>query len=90
MLGIMAGYDFFAEPQQDLGIMVDVKQDVSGNNGATATLQGFYGTVLGPRSRFRLSIDSTWADDDYMSSYFGVNANNAARSGLDRSMPTRG
>jgi outer membrane scaffolding protein for murein synthesis (MipA/OmpV family) len=29
-----------------------------------------------------LTIDGTWADDDYMSSYFGVNANNAARSGL--------
>jgi MipA family protein len=84
MLGVMAGYDFFAGPEQDLGIMVDVKQDVSGNNGATATLQGFYGAALGPRSRFGLSIDTTWADDDYMSSYFGVNANNAARSGLDR------
>ena len=81
MLGVMGGYDFIAGPR-DLGIMLDAKQDVANNNGATVTLQGFYAAPLGQRSRMGLTIDGTWADDDYMSSYFGVNANNAARSGL--------
>jgi MipA family protein len=82
MLGVMGGYDFIAGPQRDLGVMIDVKTDVSSDNGTLATLQGFYNSVLGPRSRFGLSVDTTWADDNYMSSYFGVNGSNAARSGL--------
>jgi outer membrane scaffolding protein for murein synthesis (MipA/OmpV family) len=28
-------------------------------------------------------VSSTWADEDYMSSYFGIDAADAARSGLD-------
>jgi outer membrane scaffolding protein for murein synthesis (MipA/OmpV family) len=83
MLGVMGGYDFIAGPQQDLGVMVDAKTDVSGNdNGSLATLQGFYGTVLGPRSRLGLSVDTTWANNVYMKSYFGVTEKNAERSGL--------
>ena len=82
MLGVMGGYDFIAGPQKDLGIMVDVKQDVTSDNGLLATLRGFYATALGPRSKFQLSADTTWANDDYMSSYFGVSSSNAARSGL--------
>jgi outer membrane protein len=84
MLGVMGGYDFIAGPQQDLGVMIDVKTDVSSDNGTLATLQGFYSSVLGPRSRFGVSVDTTWADDNYMSSYFGVSGSNAARSGLHR------
>jgi outer membrane scaffolding protein for murein synthesis (MipA/OmpV family) len=29
------------------------------------------------------AVGSTWADEDYMSSYFGIDAADAARSGLD-------
>jgi outer membrane scaffolding protein for murein synthesis (MipA/OmpV family) len=31
-----------------------------------------------------LELSTTWADDDYMEEQFGINANNAARSGLDQ------
>ena len=84
LLGVMAGYDFIAGHQRDLGIMLDVKQDVGGDNGFLGTIQGFYGTALGNRSRLGLGIETTWASEDYMSSYFGVNAGDAAQSGLDQ------
>jgi MipA family protein len=82
LLGIMAGYDFIGDRQQDLGIMLDAKQDVSSDNGFLGTIQGFYGTALGNRSRLGLGVETTWASEDYMSSYFGVSASDAAQSGL--------
>ena len=30
------------------------------------------------------AVGATWADDDYMKSYFGIDAANAAASGLDQ------
>ena len=84
LLGVMAGYDFIAGRQQDLGIMLDVKQDVAGDNGFLGTLQGFYGAALSKRSRLGLGIETTWASEDYMSSYFGVSASDAAQSGLNQ------
>ena len=84
LLGVMAGYDFIAGRQRDLGIMLDVKQDVGGDNGFLGTIQGFYGTAVGNRSWLGLGIETTWASEDYMSSYFGVNAGDSAQSGLDQ------
>lgn len=84
LLGVMAGYDFIAGRQRDLGILVDVKQDVGGDNGFLGTIQGFYGTGIGDRSRLGLGIETTWASEDYMSSYFGVSAGDAVQSGLDQ------
>jgi MipA family protein len=84
LLGVMGGYDFIAGRQQDLGVMLDVKQDVSGDNGFLGTIQGFYGTAVGNRSRLGLGIETTWASEDYMGSYFGVSAGDAAQSGLDQ------
>ena len=34
--------------------------------------------------RVDASVGSTWADEDYMSSYFGIDGADAARSGLDQ------
>jgi outer membrane protein len=84
LLGAMAGYDFLAGRQQDLSIMLNAMQDVASDNGFLGTIQGSYATALNNRTRLSLGVETTWASEDYMSSYFGIDSNDAARSGLDR------
>jgi MipA family protein len=84
MLGLVGGYDFLADPQRDLVLEVQGQQDVANDNGFLATIRGIYGARLAENWRMVASIGSTWADDDYMSSYFGIDAANAAASGLDQ------
>jgi len=84
MLGVMGGYDFLADPQQDLVLELEARQDVANDNGFLATVRGVYGSRLAESWRFDASVGSTWASEDYMSSYFGIDAADAARSGLDQ------
>jgi outer membrane protein len=84
MLGVLGGYDFFADPRQHLMLEVEARQDVANDNGFLATVRGLYGRPLAGNWRFDTAISSTWADEDYMSSYFGIDAADAARSGLDQ------
>jgi outer membrane protein len=84
MLGVVGGYDFLADPHQDLVLEVEARQDVANDNGFLATLRGTYGGRLTESWRFDASVGSTWASEDYMSSYFGIDAADAARSGLDQ------
>ena len=84
MLGAVGGYDFLADPQQDLVLEVEARQDVANDNGFLATVRGIYGGRLTESWRFDASVGSTWASEDYMSSYFGIDAADAARSGLDQ------
>jgi outer membrane scaffolding protein for murein synthesis (MipA/OmpV family) len=83
MLGAVGGYDFFADPREHLALEVDVRQDVANDNGFLASVRGLYGRPFAERWRFDTVVGSTWASDDYMSSYFGIDAQDAARSGLD-------
>ena len=84
MLGAVAGYDFLADPRQDLALEVEARQDVANGNGALVTLRGLYGTPLSEHWRIDTSLGGTWASEDYMSAYFGIDAADAARSGLDQ------
>jgi MipA family protein len=84
MLGIVGGYDFLAAPDQDLVLELEARQDVANDNGFLATIRGAYGGRLTPSLRMVAFVGSTWADDDYMSSYFGIDAAGAAASGLDQ------
>jgi MipA family protein len=84
MLGILGGYDFLADPQEELTLELDLRQDVANDNGFLGTLRGISGTRLSPSWRVDGFVGSTWASEDYMSSYFGIDAANAARSGLDQ------
>jgi MipA family protein len=84
MLGAVGGYDFLADQEQELVLELEARQDVANDNGFLATVRGIYGDRLTESWRFDASIGSTWADDDYMSSYFGIDAADAARSGLDQ------
>lgn len=62
---------------------MDAVQDVgSGHEGWLATFSGRYRWPLGQRWLMFLGASSTYASDDYMDAYFGVNGRDAARSGL--------
>jgi MipA family protein len=84
MLGVIGGYDFLADPRQQLAVQVEARQDVANDNGALVTLRGVYGTPLSESWRIDTSVEGTWASEDYMSSYFGIDAADSARSGLDQ------
>ena len=38
---------------------------------------------LGETWRSLMGVETTWASDDYMKAYFGVDGSDASRSGLD-------
>jgi MipA family protein len=84
MLGLTGGYDFLADPRRDLALEVEARQDVANDNGFLATIRGAYRASLTESLGMVAYVGSTWADDDYMSSYFGIDAANAAASGLDQ------
>jgi outer membrane protein len=84
MLGLIGGYDFLAAPDQDLILEIEARQDVANDNGFLATIRGTYGGRLTENWRMVALVGSTWADDDYMSSYFGIDAADAGASGLDQ------
>jgi MipA family protein len=83
MLGAIGGYDFLADRQRDLVIELEARQDVANDNGFLATVRGVYNGRLSESWLLNGVVGSTWASDDYMSSYFGIDADDAARSGLD-------
>lgn len=62
---------------------VTVVQDVAdGHDGLLLTLGAGYTRPLVDRLIFRFAVFSNYANSDYMDSYFSIDANNAARSGL--------
>ena len=63
------------------GILAD-----TGNayEGSYATLKGGYNWRISEKFVFTMGASTTYADDDYMQTYFGVNRQDSARSGLDR------
>jgi outer membrane protein len=84
MLGVIGGYDFLADPRESLALEVEARQDIANGNGALVTMRGVYGTPLSESWRVDTTIEGTWASDDYMSAYFGIDSADAARSGLDQ------
>lgn len=72
---------FSGRDEFELGaeILTDVG---SGHEGWTASFGAGYGTSLGDRWRVGVDTGLTWASDDYMQTYFGVDPENSARSGL--------
>ena len=85
MLGAGIGRDFLPEPALGLTLAVDLVYDVANDNGALVTPYLAYFNAL-PDTPWSvgLELSTTWADEDYMSEQFGINGNNAARSGLDQ------
>jgi len=63
-------------------LRLQVVGDTKGNQGLLTTLGGGYTLGFNPALRLRLGLETSYGSDDYMSAYFGINAANAARSGL--------
>jgi outer membrane scaffolding protein for murein synthesis (MipA/OmpV family) len=79
-LGIWGGIDW-----QGWFLLFDVLAD-TGNayEGWYATLKGGYNWRISENFVFTTGASTTYADDDYMQTYFGVSKSDAQRSGLDR------
>lgn len=72
-------------PSDELGFEVDVRTDVSDTHEGTLVSFGpSYGYSPSREWRLGAGIAATYVTDDYAETYFSVDANNAARSGLRR------
>jgi outer membrane scaffolding protein for murein synthesis (MipA/OmpV family) len=83
LLGPTLGYDFIAGPQKDLAIELDALYDVEHGNGGVLTPRLRGKMMLAPGLIGEAGVSATWASDDYMSNWFGVNSRDATRAGLD-------
>ena len=77
-LGIFGGFEYnnwfvFLEFLGDTGEAYD---------GWYSTLKGGYNWIINNSWALSIGASTTYADDDYMQTYFGVTAGDAARSGL--------
>ncbi len=85
MLGAFLGFEY---PTDNWGIWnarVEGMQDVAdGNQGFLARVAGGWGTPIGDRMKLGLEAFAGFGDEDFMSSYFGVNDADSRKSGLDR------
>jgi len=79
-LGIFGGFEW-----NGWFLFLDILEDV-GNayDGWYATLKGGYNWVIDEAWMLTLGAHTTYANDDYMETYFGVSAADAAASGLDQ------
>ena len=85
MLGGIVGWDFFPQRELSLTAAVDLTYDVANNNGYMITPHVAYANAL-PGSPLSVGAElfTTWVSEDYMDEQFSIDANNAARSGLDQ------
>ena len=78
-LGIWGGINW-----QGWFLLLDVLADTgNAHEGWTAKLAGGYNWAISEELVFTMGASTTYADDDYMQTYFGVNGRDSARSGLD-------
>jgi outer membrane protein len=78
MLGGFLGFEY-----NNWSASVEAMQDVAdGNDGSIVRLNGGYRIPIDQTFSVFLGVFTTWADDDYMQSYFEIDAVDAAASGL--------
>jgi MipA family protein len=66
-------------------LSLEAMQDIaSGNDGAIIRLRGGYHLPISKEWSASVNAFTTWADDDYMDAYFGINQHNANKSGLKK------
>jgi len=85
LLGILLGYDFKFGGGSVLGVEFDPRWDLQDDIGGLFTARVKYTRPFGGGDWvFRAGVESTYASDDYVEEYFGVDAADAARSGLSQ------
>ena len=68
---------------EDWAFIIGAVTDVSdGHDGTLARLKVSYNYMIGRENNFRIGAFTTYADSSYMDSFFSIDADNAARSGL--------
>ncbi len=79
-LGIFGGFEW-----NNWFVFLDILEDVGdAHDGWYATLKGGYNWVINEAWMLSMGGHATYANDDYMETYFGVSAADAARSGLNQ------
>jgi outer membrane protein len=79
---LMAG-GWFGFRIDRFSLSLEAMQDIAdGNDGAIVRLRGGYHIPINREWKASINAYTTWADGDYMSSYFGINGRNADKSGL--------
>lgn len=84
MLGALVGWDVVATPMQTLGVELQARGDVMSGHGYLITPAVRLQRALTRQLSIAGALASTYASDDYMSDYFGIDARDATRSGLDQ------
>jgi outer membrane scaffolding protein for murein synthesis (MipA/OmpV family) len=84
MLGIMGGYDFNVTPDGVLGLELDGRFDPKGDVGGLVTARVKYRSPVDSAKKwiFNARAESTFATDDYMENYFGIDAADLGGSNL--------
>lgn len=78
-LGAFLGFTY-----QGMLARISVTQDVNdAHEGMLVELVGGYQARFSPTLALTTTVTGTWADDDYMDTYFGIDDGDAAASGLD-------
>jgi len=77
-LGAFIGYQSGAWAA-DVSFAADVSDE---HDGYLMYVKGSYDLVKTSTTTLVLGVNATWADDDYMDTYFGVNSSNVGTSGL--------
>ena len=82
MLGVTGGWDFITSPDRSVGVFAEARGDIANGHGwlVTPGLRGRQSLKHG----FGIGgvLSTTWASEDYMADYFGIDADDAQRSGL--------
>lgn len=83
LVGVTLGYDVLAGPRDDLALELDAQYDLVEGNGGVLTPRLRWRQPWSERALFEATLATTWASEDYMSNRFGIDAGDAAASGLD-------
>lgn len=83
LVGAILGYEDIIPDVGLFGAQIDARYDVANNNGYLVTPKVYYKAPVAPKLFLEAGLGITYANGDYMSNYFGIDADNAARSGLD-------
>ncbi len=79
---LMAG-GFFGVRFDQFSLSLEAMQDIAdGNDGAIVRLRGGYHIQINNEWSTSINAFTTWASEDYMDAYFGINQSNANKSGL--------
>ena len=79
-LGIFGGFDI-----NNWFVSLEFLADTgNAHEGWYSTLKGGYNWIINNSWALSIGVSTTYADDDYMKTYFGVSAQDSARSGLSQ------